>query len=174
MARIQIDLNELAAISLPEMDVFKALVKLHAGQPMQHVINDLSLDNGVALRIHRFLFSEGGRQRLPLLFCDELKGDFDQLCIGVTQRMNSILGTDFKQADLRPNLHYWYQRGYSEIIDFVRVVEDRASAWRDDRKLKTHLRPATLFGDKFEQYLNLSKISSTGDQVGYDDEFTGV
>lgn len=174
MPRIQIDLQELAAITLPEMDVLKALVKLHAGQPMSNVIRDLNLDNGVALRIHRFLFSEGGRQRLPLLFCDTLKGDFDQLCIGVAQRMNAILGTNFKQNDLRHYLLFWYERGYSEIIDFVAVVEDRAAAWRDDRKLKTHLRPATLFGDKFEQYLNLSKISRSGDQVDRDDEFTGV
>jgi hypothetical protein len=61
------------------------------------------------------------------------------------------------------------------MMVYRNVIEDRANAWRDDRKLKTHLRPATLFGDKFEQYVNLSKISSSGEgQVGFDDAFTGV
>ena len=175
MARIQIDLNELSQFPLEELDVLKALVKLHAGQPMQQVRDDLKLDDSVAQRIVRFLMKQGGQQRLSLLFCDRMKGEFDQLCISIAQGMNRILGTTYKQEDLRASVLYWYQRGYVEITDYINVVADRANAWRDDRKLKTHLRPATLFGDKFEQYLNLSRISAVSDdQVGYDDEFTGV
>lgn len=175
MARIQVDLNELAHFPLPELDVFKALVKLHAGQPMQQVRDDLSLEDALAQRIARFLVHGEGRQRLPLLFCDRLKGEFDQLCIDVTQAMNQILGTQFRSEDLRAYLLQWYQRGYTDMAVFRNVVADRAAAWRDDRKLKTHLRPATLFGEKFEQYVNLSRISSIGgDEVGYDDAFLGV
>jgi len=175
MARIQIDLNELAHFPLPELDVLKALVKLHAGQNMQQVRDDLSLDDALAQRIARFLVHGEGRHRLPLLFCDRLKGEFDQLCIDVCQAMNQILGTQYRAEDLRAYVLPWYQRGYTEMMVFRNVVEDRANAWRDDRKLKTHLRPATLFGEKFEQYVNLSRISSAGDgQVGYDDAFLGV
>jgi len=175
MARIQIDLNELAEFPMPELKVLKALVKLHAGQPMPQVIGDLDLETAVAQSIARFLVNEGGRQRLPFLFCEDLKGDFDQLCISIAQSMNQHLGTQYKQSELRHKVRYWYERGYTEMNDYLAVVTDRSDAWRSDPKLKTHLRPATLFGEKFEQYLNLSRITSAQSSlVGYDDEFTGV
>lgn len=173
--RIQVDLNELAEFPMKELKVLKALVKLHMGQNMQQVIKDLDLDTAVAQSIARFLVNEGGRQRLPFLFCDDMKGDFDQLTIEVARVLNHELGTQYRQEDLRHRVRHWYERGYTEMIPYESVIKDRANAWRADPKLKTHLRPNTLFGDKFEQYLNLSRITTTpSGQVSLDEEFTGV
>ena len=63
MARVQIDLNELADCPFKELDVLKALLKLHLGQTMQQVIQDLTLDQAVAQRIATFLVKQGGRQK---------------------------------------------------------------------------------------------------------------
>lgn len=173
--RIQVDLNELAQFPMDELKVLKALVKLHLGQPMPQVIADLDLDTAVAQGIARFLVNEGGRQRLPFLFCDDMKGDFDQLAIEVTRVLNHELGTQYKQEDVRHKVRHWYERGYTEMMPYQSVIKDRADAWRSDPKLKTHLRPNTLFGERFEQYLNLSRISGTpSGQVSLDEEFTGV
>jgi len=175
MARILIDLKELATWPLKELDVVKALVKLHAGQSMQQVRDDLSLDDSIAKRIASFLVSEGGRQRLPLLFCDRIDSSLDEMVVGITRHMNQVLGTRYSTEEVRKYVVVWYKAGFTEMIAFTDVVDDRSKAWRDDRKLKTHLRPQTLFGEKFEQYRNLSLISSeTPDKTDRRNEFTGI
>jgi len=157
----------------------KALVKLYAGQPMSKVIEDLKLDTQIAQSIAGFLVSEGGRQRLPLLFCegdDSLSNEaFAAVVIGVVQGMNKILGTSFKANEVSRHIKKWYDKGFTEIIDYTSVVDVMAEGWRDEPKLRMHLRPATLFGDKFEEYRNIARIHTMPvDRVKFDDEFTGI
>lgn len=176
MSRVQIDLVQLGKLPFEELDVLKALVKLYAGQPMPKVIDDLKLDHAIAQRIAGFLVNDGGRAILPLLFCESQgKSEFDQTVHQVTMEMNQILGTQYKHDDVRDHIDRWYRHGYTDGNDYVNVVRDRADAWRGSPQLKTHLRPATLFGEKFLQYLNLSKISGMPvDRVKFNDEFTGI
>lgn len=175
MATIRISLEELARLPFRELDVLKALVKLHAGQPMPKVIEDLKLDTQVAQSLARFLVNEGGRSRLPLLFAEEVKGELDELVIEVQRGMNQVLGTKFSPHDIRGAIVQWYNKGYHDVQDYVDVVKVMADAWRDEPKLKMHLRPATLFGKKFEEYRNIAMIQSMPvDRVKFDDEFTGI
>ena len=41
-----------------------------------------------------------------------------------------------------------------EVADFKKVIDIKVAAWKDDPKMSQYLRPATLFGTKFESYLN--------------------
>lgn len=43
--------------------------------------------------------------------------------------------------------------GYA-LEDFYKVIENKVCTWKDDPKMDQYLRPATLFGTKFESYLN--------------------
>lgn len=43
--------------------------------------------------------------------------------------------------------------GYT-LDDFKAVIDKRCAAWLGDPKMEEYLRPATLFGPKFESYLN--------------------
>lgn len=38
--------------------------------------------------------------------------------------------------------------------DFIKVIDNKVAAWKDDPKMNCYLRPLTLFGTKFEAYLN--------------------
>jgi len=175
MATIRLSLDELAKLPFKELDVLKALVKLHAGQPMPKVIQDLNLDTQTAQSLAGFLVSEGGRDRLPLLFAEEVEGALDELVLEVQRGMNQVLGTQFASQDIRRAIVQWYNRGYKDVQDYVDVVRVMADAWRDEPKLKMHLRPATLFGKKFEEYRNIDMIQSMPvDRVKFDDEFTGI
>jgi uncharacterized phage protein (TIGR02220 family) len=175
MATIRLSLDELAKLPFKELDVLKALVKLHAGQPMPKVIQDLNLDTQTAQSLAGFLVSEGGRDRLPLLFAEEVEGALDELVLEVQRGMNQVLGTQFASQDIRRAIVQWYNRGYKDVQDYVDVVRVMADAWRDEPKLKMHLRPATLFGKKFEEYRNIAMIQSMPvDRVKFDDEFTGI
>lgn len=175
MATIRVDLQELAKLPFAELDVLKALVKLHAGQPMPQVIKDLNLDTQLAQSIAGFLVSGGGREILPLLFCEEITGDIDEMVLEVQRGMNTILGTRFTTHDIKKAISPWFKKGYTDVQDYVDVVKVMADAWRDEPKLRMHLRPATLFGKKFEEYRNIAMIQSTPvSRVKFNDEYTGI
>lgn len=40
------------------------------------------------------------------------------------------------------------------VDDFKRVIDTKTKQWKKDKKMKIYLRPETLFGSKFEAYLN--------------------
>lgn len=40
------------------------------------------------------------------------------------------------------------------VEDFKRVIDIKVANWKNDSKMSKYLRPATLFGTKFESYLN--------------------
>lgn len=40
------------------------------------------------------------------------------------------------------------------VYDFKRVIDIKTKQWGKDKKMKIYLRPETLFGSKFEAYLN--------------------
>jgi len=46
-----------------------------------------------------------------------------------------------------------WNEGY-RISDFEKVINIKCSDWLDDPKMNEYLRPSTLFGSKFESYLN--------------------
>lgn len=45
------------------------------------------------------------------------------------------------------------KEGY-ELDDFKRVIDNKVASWANDTKMSKYLRPQTLFGTKFESYLN--------------------
>ena len=44
--------------------------------------------------------------------------------------------------------------GY-QFVDFARVIDNMVREWADDPIMYKYLRPETLFGNKFDGYLNL-------------------
>ncbi len=49
--------------------------------------------------------------------------------------------------------------GYS-LNDFIIVIDNKVSQWIFDDKMSKYLRPETLFGNKFDKYLNETKVDS--------------
>lgn len=47
-----------------------------------------------------------------------------------------------------------------KVDDFKRVIDIKCSKWLNDEKMKVYLRPETLFGTKFESYLNEKEIKN--------------
>lgn len=45
------------------------------------------------------------------------------------------------------------------LDDFKKVIDTKVSQWKHDPKMNTYLRPETLFGTKFEGYLNEKPIT---------------
>lgn len=69
--------------------------------------------------------------------------------------LNSKLGTKYRAQteSTRKHVIARLKEGYS-VDDFKRVIDNKYSDWNSDSKMSQYLRPNTLFGSKFEGYLN--------------------
>lgn len=69
--------------------------------------------------------------------------------------LNQVLGTDYKPTSrkTRELIQARLLEGFT-VRDFRAVIDRKAQKWRGDPKMAEYLRPITLFGPKFESYLN--------------------
>jgi len=76
----------------------------------------------------------------------------------VVNYLNQKLGTKYKPTtkSTRQHIKARLNEGFSNE-DFFKVIDGRISAWSSDPKMCQYLRPETLFGNKFESYLQKIK-----------------
>lgn len=69
--------------------------------------------------------------------------------------LNQITGKSYRPGTQSTGKHIGARlnEGYS-IDDFKRVIDSKSAEWLGDDKMQAFLRPETLFGTKFESYLN--------------------
>ena len=69
--------------------------------------------------------------------------------------LNSVLGTHYTYSSKANNGHInsRLREGHT-VEEFKRVIDKKAKAWKGDPHMCQYLRPETLFGSKFEGYLN--------------------
>lgn len=71
----------------------------------------------------------------------------------VIYHLNAITGSNFEVDAIATEwLKLWMQRGY-KLPDFQYVIELKATQWKGS-KYEQFLRPQTLFGQKFQIYVN--------------------
>lgn len=73
----------------------------------------------------------------------------------VVEYLNQKTGKNFKSTSKVTQRHIRARlaEGFT-ISDFKQVIDKKCSDWLRDQKMKEYLRPETLFGTKFESYLN--------------------
>ena len=69
--------------------------------------------------------------------------------------MNKKLGTKYKSTTPKTKqlINARLKEGFN-IDDFKKVIDNKYNDWFKDDKMNKYLRPETLFGTKFENYLN--------------------
>ena len=72
--------------------------------------------------------------------------------------LNKNSGKDFKSEtkSTRSHIKARWVEGF-RLNDFSAVIEDKCAIWKTDMKMCKYLRPETLFGTKFESYLQDAK-----------------
>ena len=75
----------------------------------------------------------------------------------IVSYLNEILGTRYKPttASTRKLINARLNEGFT-VDDFKAVIDAKYAQWGNDPKMAEYLRPSTLFGTKFEGYLNSS------------------
>ena len=73
----------------------------------------------------------------------------------VVEHLNKMTGKSFKTSSEKTKklIHARLKEGFT-LEDFKTVIDIKCAEWLHDEKMETYLRPETLFGTKFEGYLN--------------------
>lgn len=95
----------------------------------------------------------------------------------VIDYLNQKAGTAFKDQskDTRRHIKARIDEGFT-LDDFKRVIDGRVAEWKADPRMCQYIRPQTLFGTKFESYLNAKQtkpkrangVNFTGREYDFD------
>lgn len=94
-------------------------------------------------------------RRSPLPPLEECDNEAAAFAVEALSAFNAITGSDVRDmpGDAWCGLRRIFDAG--RTIDDVRtVVEKKSTEWGDDPRMARFVRPSTLFGDKFDEYLN--------------------
>ena len=83
--------------------------------------------------------------------------------VEIVDYLNAKAGTRYKAstASTRKHIKARLDEGFT-IDDFKMVIDKKCSEWLSDSKMEQYLRPETLFGTKFEGYLNAKTKVNVG------------
>ncbi|MCM0724336.1 conserved phage C-terminal domain-containing protein [Latilactobacillus curvatus] len=80
--------------------------------------------------------------------------------------LNQVTGKNFKNVETHKKLIRARWNEKATLSDFKRVIDNKSSEWLGTDMAK-YLQPSTLFGSKFDQYLNQMKSAKQkGDSYG--------
>ena len=73
----------------------------------------------------------------------------------IIDHLNSLAGTNYRASTKKTKdlIKARFNEGFT-LEDFKLVIEKKTREWINDSKMRIYLRPETLFGTKFEGYLN--------------------
>lgn len=127
----------------------------------QKALPDVSLTLG--LTSSNALDKEGDKEEEPIDIMSGKPDGFAENCREIVEYLNRKAGTNYRystdatQTKIRARL----KEGFSKE-DFFAVIDHRCAEWKTDERMSRFLRPETLFGTKFESYLQAAKTSASG------------
>lgn len=99
-------------------------------------------------------FNEGSKNSLHNNYLDN-----NTLIIikDIVEYLNKKAGKKYRASskDTQKHIRARLEDGYT-VADFQTVIDKMCGKWKGDPKMEDYLRPSTLFGPKFEGYLNAS------------------
>lgn len=87
----------------------------------------------------------------------------------VVDYLNAKTGKSFKHTSkmTRSKINARLEEGFT-LDDFKKVIDIKTSEWLNDANMQLYLRPETLFGNKFEGYLNQKAARVSQETAGKD------
>ena len=81
--------------------------------------------------------------------------EYSNIYKNIIDYLNLVSGKNYKSSTKKTQSHIKarLEEGFVED-DFKRVINTKVKEWENDPKFKNYIRPETLFGTKFESYLN--------------------
>ena len=98
------------------------------------------------------------------------KPDPSSIVAEIVGYLNQRIGRNFKATTKATARHIGARiaEGYT-LEDFQHVIDNKAGQWENDPNMSRYLRPETLFGPKFEAYLNEAPAKEVDNFGKYED-----
>ncbi|EDN8810076.1 DNA replication protein [Listeria monocytogenes] len=81
--------------------------------------------------------------------------DLSEKASVIVDYLNQKTGTKYKASSQKTKKHISARLGEGfSVDDFKKVIDIKTAEWLNDTNMRKYLRPETLFGTKFESYLN--------------------
>lgn len=98
------------------------------------------------------------------------KPDRSSIVAEIVSYLNQRIGRNFKATTKATARHIGARiaEGYT-LEDFQQVIDSKAEQWENDSNMSRYLRPETLFGPKFEAYLNEAPVKEVSSFEKYED-----
>lgn len=108
--------------------------------------------------------SRGEKEKEKEKYKEDISNDISKkdpdfpLIVEIVDYLNAKANTSYRSSTLRTRriIKARLKEGFT-VQDFKDVIDGRIAAWANDPKMSEYIRPETLFGSKFEGYLNASK-----------------
>ena len=85
----------------------------------------------------------------------DINNTFKKYIVEIVNYLNDVAGKNFRHTTRKTQtlIKARLREGFT-VDDFKRVIDNKTKEWKHDPKMNKYLRPETLFGTKFESYLN--------------------
>lgn len=84
--------------------------------------------------------------------------DVNAICREIIDYLNEVAGKHFRVTDAnKRHINARLEENFT-VEDFKTVIDTKVSEWGEDEKMAKYIRPETLFGTKFEGYLNQGHV----------------
>lgn len=83
--------------------------------------------------------------------------------VEIINYLNDVAGKNYRSSTRKTKdlIKARWNEGF-RLEDFKKVIDTKNNEWKNDQKMKKFIRPDTLFGTKFEGYLNQDTSIPTG------------
>lgn len=104
-------------------------------------------------------FDGGSKKSLPNNTIDNKYINNKGIYQSIIARLNEKTGANYKPTSKATQrlINARLAEGYT-VEEFFTVIDKKCSEWSGDEKMERYLRPETLFGNKFENYLNAPAV----------------
>ena len=92
---------------------------------------------------------------------DILSSSHSTAATEIIDYLNSKIGTHYRATTRKTQslIKARMNEGFT-VDDFKKVIDNKSDEWGKDSKMSKYLRPETLFGTKFESYLNQTAVKA--------------
>ena len=89
----------------------------------------------------------------------DINNTFNKYIVEIVNYLNDVAGKNFRHTTRKTQtlIKARLREGFT-VDDFKRVIDNKTKEWKHDPKMSKYLRPETLFGTKFESYLNETPV----------------
>jgi len=161
---------EIEVPKLAEVKTSRSVIKSNKKQLTVYIDKEKDIDKEAKSETKKSRASKKPTTPLfevePLQLEEDLNAD--QTAITILTLLNSVCFRVFRPTDF--NLKFINARLKEKytLEDFKKVIEYKNKEWSAKPEMKEYLQPSTLFGNKFDQYLNQALGSETISQAEED------